>query len=66
MSGKRGLVPSNFIEKVADDELEDFHGLPLSMRNGHSIDGASPGSDVNEGIIVATSMTVSTSTLNLT
>ena len=49
MSGKRGLVPSNFIEKVADDELEDFHGLPLSMRNGHTIDGASPGSDVNEG-----------------
>jgi len=32
-----------------DVELEDFHGLPLSMRNGHSIDGASPGSDLNEG-----------------
>ena len=43
-----------------DDELEDFHGLPLSMRNGHSIDGASPGSDLNDGIYVVAS------TLNLT
>lgn len=34
---------------MTDEELEDFHGLPLSMQNGHSIDGASPGSDLNEG-----------------
>ena len=40
---------------VTVDELEDFHGLPLSMRNGHSIDGASPGSDLNEGTDAPTS-----------
>jgi len=45
-----------FLLNETDDELEDFHGLPLSMRNGHSIDGAaSPGtgSDLNEGMNAA-------------
>ena len=45
---------------ISDDELEDFHILPLNMRNGHSVDGASPGSDLYEGINVDTLLSVVT------
>jgi len=45
-----------FFGNETDNELEDFHGLPLNMRNGHSLDGVSPGSDLNEGINFAISV----------
>ena len=45
-----------FFGNETDNELEDFHGLPLNMRNGHSLDGVSPGSDLNEGTKFAISV----------
>jgi len=45
-----------FFGNETDNELADFHGLPLNMRNGHSLDGVSPGSDLNEGINFAISV----------
>jgi hypothetical protein len=36
MSGESGMVPSNFIEKVTDDEGEQVRGAePLNRRNFH-------------------------------
>ncbi|XP_055995650.1 peripheral-type benzodiazepine receptor-associated protein 1-like isoform X20 [Ostrea edulis] len=37
LNGKRGLVPSNFIEKVADEDLSDFHAA-MSDANHHDDD----------------------------
>ena len=34
MDGRRGLVPSNFIEKVPDEELEEFHNS-LGLQHHH-------------------------------
>lgn len=37
MDGRRGLVPSNFIEKVPDEELEEFHNsLGLHLQDDNS------------------------------
>ncbi|XP_078338451.1 peripheral-type benzodiazepine receptor-associated protein 1-like isoform X7 [Crassostrea virginica] len=37
LNGKRGLVPSNFIEKVADEDLPEFHAA-MSDANHHDDD----------------------------
>ena len=40
MDGRRGLVPSNFIEKVPDEELEEFHNsLGLHLHDDQSSGG---------------------------
>ena len=44
------------VENETDNDLDDFHVVPLNMRNGHSLDGLSPGSDLNEGTEAAASV----------
>lgn len=33
LDGRRGLVPSNFVEKLESDELVDFHQQVMKMSN---------------------------------
>ena len=37
IDGRRGLVPSNFIEKVADEDLPEFHAA-MAMLGHHDDD----------------------------